>query len=222
MLVSIVSLRDILAVSCQWRSWDWQKLYLREDVPLTPRLRLVQDADNKELRIMVLLAKYAFFEFGKTDICMLCEREGYALDTGQTLFDTLYQAILRILQYNDDQIMTILRLRFAQMPGVKGDLAGLLHTDEASACLDRHDIAKLKKVIDDVQDREEGKTVFLARFKEKRAELHAASKEGSHGEKGQGGRRLQWPRKVCSAGRRGDFSKYTQALLTRRSFNLGC
>ena len=169
--VTVLSLANIECFTFQWRSWAWQRGFLKDNSSLRPGVRPIRDAYTQLQPVLNVLAERAFFRLDKTTITEVCQHEGYELEPHTNLFDTVFEATQTVLGLSSADTLDVMKIRFASLPTNYIYTGDLLEVDEAAACLDENDRGELIKLQKETVGQGEEKDMFVQHFRQRREAL---------------------------------------------------
>lgn len=165
-------------------------------------------ANVVEEPILHVVARQAFFALPKTRIVDYIEHEGLPKPTCDSLFDTVFAAVKGILGLTDNEVMTIMKVRFSRLPCHTEYLGGLLAVDEAQACLDARDREELTRVQVAAKDSHTERQEFVRSFKAQRERMTSSTSSGPAKRAGTSGvSSYKVPKRLPAPGREGLLQK---------------
>lgn len=167
-LLAFTTFSGVLGHTFTWRSPMWHEKALPR-APQAFRVAVRPFLDELEPKpILELAARHCFWSIDKTTLDRLAANLEVRIEGGSTLFHTCLALVKAIGKYSDEEAMNIVAKRLARMKGRFSWSEGLLELDDATACLDHHDVKKVHDEMQAITTQKEEAEQFSREFRAKR------------------------------------------------------
>ena len=180
MIVPVLSLQGVEAVRYEWRSWQSQ---LTKDPKCQEKSRPCVRAQRvgEPEPIIKVAARAAFWSLEKSFVVKLLQHEGYEVEAGKTLFDTLVAAVGAVLELNEAESTKIVHQRLVQLKEASAYTAEMLHCDEAAQVMEPADMKEMRDESKRAVECHKELAVFKTEYKAARQRQRTVGRSGSGG-----------------------------------------
>jgi hypothetical protein len=176
-LITVVDLNCTSWVACKviWRSWLYQwHNYPRARTTLSPAIRLCRSGE--EMPVWELAANNAYWNLKKSALTDLAVYRGIPLESGLSLFDTLFAMVKHELDLTDDETLDIVHTRLVSYTSDVSAVAAVMEIEGAIELFDHQDHQNIRDQQDDANNMVQERKMFRDSFKDKKTEMRGKKK----------------------------------------------